>query len=172
MYDWWLQMYAVWGWESLWRHLWGKIRLISNTNTSIWRQTWSAHKIRLEGCVRITVLSYLQDKASRIERIVGEHRLFSEGLKELQDWVCEAQRVIRTCTSTTTDKGVLEDRMLQLEVRRDEMVVGSLKMIEMKNNDDKHQYAIFIESVLCDLSLVASPALEVIHFQFSLTNFM
>lgn len=58
-----------------------------------------------------------KDKASRIERIVGEHRLFSEGLKELQDWVCEAQRVISACTSSTTDKGVLEDRMLQLEVR-------------------------------------------------------
>lgn len=75
------------------------------------------------------MLCYLQDKASRIERIVGEHRLFSEGLKELQDWVCEAQRVINTCTSTTTDKGVLEDRMLQLEVRRDQMIVGSLKMM-------------------------------------------
>ncbi|XP_039981881.1 nesprin-1-like isoform X4 [Xiphias gladius] len=60
-------------------------------------------------------LSKLQDKASRIERIVGEHRLFSQGLKELQDWVCEAQRVLSNCISTTTDKGVLEDRMLQLE---------------------------------------------------------
>ncbi|MEQ2194337.1 hypothetical protein XENOCAPTIV_027649, partial [Xenoophorus captivus] len=28
----------------------------------------------------------LKDKASRIERIVGEHQLFSQGLKELQDW--------------------------------------------------------------------------------------
>lgn len=58
----------------------------------------------------------LKDKASRIERIVGEHRLFSQDLKELQDWVCEAQSVLKTCISTTTDKGVLEDRMLQLEV--------------------------------------------------------
>lgn len=60
-----------------------------------------------------------QDKTSRIERIVGEHRLFSQGLKELQDWVCEAQRVLSSCNSTTTDKGVLEERMLQLEVRRE-----------------------------------------------------
>ena len=72
-----------------------------------------------------TVLWFLKDKASRIERIVGEHRLFSHGLKELQDWVCEAQRVLNNCISTTTDKGVLEDRMLQLEVSRQKMGVGS-----------------------------------------------
>lgn len=68
----------------------------------------------------------LKDKASRIERIVGEHRLFSQGLKELQDWVCEAQRVLGTCISTTTDKGVLEDRMLQLEVRAQDLLNKSI----------------------------------------------
>lgn len=60
----------------------------------------------------------MQDKASRIERVVGEHRLFSQGLKELQEWVCEAQIVLATCASATSDKAVLEDRMLQLEVSR------------------------------------------------------
>ena len=49
---------------------------------------------------------------------MGEHRLFSGGLKELQDWVCEAQRVLNTCLSPTADKSVLENRMMQLEVRR------------------------------------------------------
>lgn len=43
--------------------------------------------------------------------------------------MCEAQRVLKTCISTTTDKGVLEDRMLQLEVSRDKMAVGSHKEI-------------------------------------------
>lgn len=70
-------------------------------------------------CLQWSALLRSKDKASRIERIVGEHHLFSRGLKELQDWLCEAQRVLNTCISTTTDKGVLEDRMLQLEVRRD-----------------------------------------------------
>ncbi len=79
---------------------------------------------RIEECVNSALLWSVKDKASRIERIVGEHRLFSQGLKELQDWVCEAQRVLNTCISTTTDKGVLEDRMLQLEVRRDKMGRG------------------------------------------------
>lgn len=65
------------------------------------------------------MLWFLKDKASRIERIVGEHQLFSQGLKELQDWLCEAQRVLNTCVSSTVDKSTLEDRMLQLEVRKE-----------------------------------------------------
>lgn len=74
-------------------------------------------------CVYSSLLWSLKDKVSRIERIVGEHQLFSLGLKELQDWICEAERVLSTCISTTTDKGVLDDRMLQLEVRRETMRV-------------------------------------------------
>ncbi|KAM4529485.1 nesprin-1 isoform 3-T3 [Fundulus diaphanus] len=73
------------------------------------------HRVSQLSAQYLSLSNLTKDKASRIERIVGEHQLFSQGLKELQDWVCEAQRVIGTCTSTTTDKGVLEDRMLQLE---------------------------------------------------------
>lgn len=102
--------------------------VISNTNRNIWRRCCCAPET-IVCLIYSTVLWSLKDKASRIERIVGEHRLFSQGLKELQDWVCEAQRVLNTCISTTTDKGVLEDRMLQLEVRRDKTDVGSLKGI-------------------------------------------
>lgn len=84
------------------------------------------------GFEECAVLWSLKDKASRIERIVGEHRLFSQGLKELQDWVCEAQRVLNSCISTTSDKGVLEERMLHLEVRRDKTGVGSPNDVEIK----------------------------------------
>ncbi|CAI5683845.1 unnamed protein product [Oreochromis niloticus] len=73
------------------------------------------HRVSQLSAQYLALSNLTKDKASRIERIVGEHRLFSEGLKELQDWVCEAQRVLNTCISTTTDKGLLEDRMLQLE---------------------------------------------------------
>lgn len=66
--------------------------------------------------VEVALLGLLQDKASRIERIVGEHRLFSQGLTELQNWVSEAERILNTCLSPTADKTVLEDRMIQLEV--------------------------------------------------------
>ncbi|XP_047184446.1 nesprin-1 isoform X2 [Scophthalmus maximus] len=73
------------------------------------------HRVSQLSAQYLALSNLTKDKSSRIERIVGEHRLFSQGLKELQDWVCEAQRVLNTCISTTTDKGVLEDRMLQLE---------------------------------------------------------
>ncbi|KAG7239212.1 hypothetical protein INR49_029965 [Caranx melampygus] len=73
------------------------------------------HRVSQLSAQYLALSNLTKDKASRIERIVGEHRLFSQGLKELQDWVCEAQRVLNTCISTTTDKGLLEERMLQLE---------------------------------------------------------
>ncbi|XP_027896443.1 nesprin-1 isoform X8 [Xiphophorus couchianus] len=73
------------------------------------------HRVSQLSAQYLSLSNLTKDKASRIERIVGEHHLFSQGLKELQDWVCEAQRVISTCKSTTTVKGILEDRMLQLE---------------------------------------------------------
>ncbi|XP_074471039.1 nesprin-1-like isoform X4 [Sebastes fasciatus] len=73
------------------------------------------HRVSQLSAQYLALSNLTKDRASRIERIVGEHRLFSQGLKELQDWVCEAQRVLNTCISSTNDKGVLEDRMLQLE---------------------------------------------------------
>lgn len=124
-------------WQLAWRRWWcvcvgeslkASVILISSTNRTKWRHSGWAQTVILrcrgadvtfDKCVCFAALSYLQDKASRIERIVGEHQLFSQGLKELQDWVCEAQRVISTCTSSTTNKSVLEDRMVQLEVRQD-----------------------------------------------------
>ncbi|CAJ1078482.1 nesprin-1 [Xyrichtys novacula] len=73
------------------------------------------HRVSQLSAQYLALSNLTKDKTSRIDRIVGEHRLFSQGLKELQDWVCEAQRVLSTCISTTTDKSVLEDQMLQLE---------------------------------------------------------
>ncbi|XP_061127011.1 nesprin-1-like isoform X2 [Syngnathus typhle] len=73
------------------------------------------HRVSQLSAQYLALGNLTKDKASRIERVVGEHRLFSQGLKELQEWVCEAQSVLATCTSTTSDKTMLEDRMLQLE---------------------------------------------------------
>lgn len=106
-----------WGMSSCLETSLGKNKQTEQDEQSIVILISCSTNIGFEEYVYIVAPSYLQDKASRIERIVGEHQLFSQGLKELQDWVCEAQRVISTCTSTTKDKGVLEDRMLQLEVR-------------------------------------------------------
>ncbi|TWW68818.1 Nesprin-1 Enaptin KASH domain-containing protein 1 [Takifugu flavidus] len=73
------------------------------------------HRVSQLSAQYLALSNLTKDKASRIERIVGEHQLFSQGLKELQDWLCEAQRVLNTCVSSTIDKSTLEDRMLQLE---------------------------------------------------------
>ncbi|XP_019750512.1 nesprin-1 isoform X11 [Hippocampus comes] len=73
------------------------------------------HRVSQLSAQYLALCNLTKDKASRIERVVGEHRLFSQGLKELQEWVREAQIVLTTCTSTTSDKAVLEDRMVQLE---------------------------------------------------------
>lgn len=66
--------------------------------------------------VLTSFLSHLQEKVSRVERVVGEHQLFSQGLQELQNWVSESQQVLQTCRSPTSDKSVLLTRMGQLEV--------------------------------------------------------
>lgn len=63
-----------------------------------------------------SVLCHLQEKVSRVERVVGEHQLFSQGLEELQNCVTESQQVLKTCRSPTSDKSVLITRMDQLEV--------------------------------------------------------
>ncbi|XP_053736179.1 nesprin-1 isoform X10 [Synchiropus splendidus] len=73
------------------------------------------HRVSQLSAQYLALSNLTKDKASRIERVAGEHRLFSWGLKELQDWVCEAQKVIGTCVSATNNKSVLEERMSQLE---------------------------------------------------------
>ncbi|KAJ8275253.1 hypothetical protein COCON_G00098780 [Conger conger] len=61
------------------------------------------------------VLSVPQEKASRIERIVSEHQLFSQGLRELQNWVADASHMLQTYCCPTADKNVLDSRMIKLE---------------------------------------------------------
>lgn len=61
-------------------------------------------------------LMVLQEKASRIDRIVTEHQLFSQGLKELQNWVVDTSHMLQTYCAPTADKNVLDSRMIKLEV--------------------------------------------------------
>lgn len=60
----------------------------------------------------------LQEKTSRIDRIVAEHQLFSQGLKELQNWVLDTSHMLQTYCAPTADKSVLDSRMIKLEVRQ------------------------------------------------------
>lgn len=66
--------------------------------------------------VTMIALLILQEKASRIDRIVSEHQLFSQGLKELQNWVADTSHMLHTYCAPTADKNVLDSRMIKLEV--------------------------------------------------------
>lgn len=67
----------------------------------------------------------LQEKASRIDRIVTEHQLFSQGLKELQNWVADTSHMLQTYCTPTADKNVLESRMIKLEVKKETTHTGA-----------------------------------------------
>ncbi|XP_039707258.1 nesprin-1 isoform X7 [Pteropus medius] len=57
----------------------------------------------------------LQEKVSRLDRIVAEHSQFSLGIKELQDWMTDAVHMLDSYCHPTSDKSVLDSRMLKLE---------------------------------------------------------
>ncbi|PNJ79045.1 SYNE1 isoform 26 [Pongo abelii] len=58
----------------------------------------------------------LQEKVSRLDRIVAEHNQFSLGIKELQDWMTDAIHMLDSYCHPTSDKSVLDSRTLKLEV--------------------------------------------------------
>uniref|UniRef100_A0A8C7ULC6 Spectrin repeat containing, nuclear envelope 1b n=1 Tax=Oncorhynchus mykiss TaxID=8022 RepID=A0A8C7ULC6_ONCMY len=84
---------------------------------------WDGHAARKSFVHRVSQLSaqYLaltnltKEKASRIDRIVTEHQLFSQGLKELQNWVADTSHMLQTYRTPTADKNVLDSRMIKLE---------------------------------------------------------
>lgn len=51
-----------------------------------------------------------------MDRIVAEHNQFSLGIKELQDWLTDAVHMLDSYCHPTSDKSVLDSRMLKLEV--------------------------------------------------------
>lgn len=73
--------------------------------------------VSLEGNSLVVLCSVvLQEKASRIDRIVTENQLFSQGLKELQNWVADTSHMLQTYCTPTADKNILDSRMIKLEV--------------------------------------------------------
>jgi nesprin-1 len=70
-------------------------------------------------CVLCCVIP--QEKASRIDRIVTEHQLFCQGLKELQNWVADTSHMLQTYCTPTADKNVLDSRVIKLEVQCDHL---------------------------------------------------
>lgn len=62
------------------------------------------------------ILCHFQEKVSRLDRMVAEHSQFSLGIKELQDWMMDAVHMLDSYCHPTSDKSVLDSRMLKLEV--------------------------------------------------------
>ncbi|KTF86540.1 hypothetical protein cypCar_00031779 [Cyprinus carpio] len=87
------------------------------------QQLWDGHTAGKGFVHRVSQLSaqYLalsnltKEKASRIDRMVSEHQLFSQGLKELQNWVADTSHMLQTYCTPTADKNVLDSRMIKLE---------------------------------------------------------
>ncbi|XP_048062412.1 nesprin-1 isoform X1 [Megalobrama amblycephala] len=73
------------------------------------------HRVCQLAACYLALSNLIKEKVSRVERVVGEHQLFSQGLQELQNWVSESQQVLKTCRCPTSDKNVLISRMGQLE---------------------------------------------------------
>ncbi|RXM34120.1 Nesprin-1 [Acipenser ruthenus] len=73
------------------------------------------HRVSQLSAQYLALSNLTKEKASRIERIVSEHQLFSQGLKELQDWVADANHMLASYCSPTADKNVLDSRMSKLE---------------------------------------------------------
>lgn len=53
-----------------------------------------------------------------MDRIVAEHQQFSQGLKELQDWMADAVQMLESYCHPSADKSVLDSRMAKLEVSK------------------------------------------------------
>lgn len=53
---------------------------------------------------------------SRLDRVVAEHNQFSLAMKDLQDWMTDAVHMLDSYCHPTSDKSVLDSRMLKLEV--------------------------------------------------------
>ncbi|XP_037550764.1 nesprin-1 [Nematolebias whitei] len=74
-----------------------------------------AHRISQLSAQYLSLTNLTKEKASRIDRIVTEHQLFSQGLKELQNWMVDTSHMLQTYSTPTADKNILDSRMIKLE---------------------------------------------------------
>ncbi|KAJ0008744.1 hypothetical protein NQD34_016159 [Periophthalmus magnuspinnatus] len=73
------------------------------------------HRVSQLSAQYLALTNLTKEKASRIDRIVNEHQLFSQGLKELQNWVADTSHMLQTYCAPTVDKNVLDSRMIKVE---------------------------------------------------------
>ncbi|XP_026643172.1 nesprin-1 isoform X2 [Microtus ochrogaster] len=111
------------------------------------RQLWEGQAASKSFVHRVSQLSsqYLalsnvtKEKVSRLDRIVAEHSQFSLGVKELQDWMMDAVHMLDSYCLPTSDKSVLDGRMLKLEAL---LSVKQEKEIQMKMTLTRGEYVL------------------------------
>ncbi|XP_029412846.1 nesprin-1-like isoform X2 [Nannospalax galili] len=111
------------------------------------RQLWEGQAASKSFVHRVSQLSsqYLalsnvtKEKVSRLDRIVAEHNQFSLGIKDLQDWMTDAVHMLDSYCLPTSDKSVLDSRMLKLEAL---LSVKQEKEIQMKMIVSRGEYVL------------------------------
>nr|XP_045014662.1 nesprin-1 isoform X2 [Jaculus jaculus] len=111
------------------------------------RQLWEGQAASKSFVHRVSQLSsrYLalsnvtKEKVSRLDRIVAEHSQFSLGVKELQEWMTDTVHLLDSYCHPTSDKSVLDSRMLKLEAL---LSVRQEKEIQMKMVVTRGEYVL------------------------------
>ncbi|EPQ19233.1 Nesprin-1 [Myotis brandtii] len=87
------------------------------------------HRVSQLSAQYLALSNVTKEKVSRLDRIVAEHSQFSLGVKELQDWMTDVVHMLESYCHPTSDKSVLDSRMLKLESL---LSVKQEKEIQMK----------------------------------------
>ncbi|KAM9000867.1 nesprin-1 isoform 8-T9 [Sarcophilus harrisii] len=87
------------------------------------------HRVSQLSSQYLALSNLTKEKVSRLDRIVAEHNQFSLSVKELQDWMADAVHMLESYCQPTSDKSVLDSRMLKLEAL---LSVKQEKEIQMK----------------------------------------
>uniref|UniRef100_A0A480VEC9 Nesprin-1 isoform X8 n=1 Tax=Sus scrofa TaxID=9823 RepID=A0A480VEC9_PIG len=87
------------------------------------------HRVSQLSSQYLALSNFTKEKVSRLDRVVAEHNQFSLAMKDLQDWMTDAVHMLDSYCHPTSDKSVLDSRMLKLEAL---LSVKQEKEIQMK----------------------------------------
>uniref|UniRef100_UPI00398E76DD nesprin-1 n=1 Tax=Pristiophorus japonicus TaxID=55135 RepID=UPI00398E76DD len=73
------------------------------------------HRVSQLSAWYLALNNLAKEKALRVQRTVTEHQQFSQGLKELQDWLSDARHMLESYCTPTADKNMLDSRMAKVE---------------------------------------------------------
>nr|XP_023420318.1 nesprin-1 isoform X2 [Cavia porcellus] len=97
------------------------------------------HRVSQLSAQYLALSNSTKEKVSRLDRIVAEHNQFSLGIKELQDWMTDAVHTLDSYCHPTSDKSVLDSRILKLEAL---LSVKQEKEIQMKMIVTRGEYVL------------------------------